>query len=144
MKELGQVISLDGKNAIVRVNRSSACGTCNACGMGCDDKKFIDLTVLNTVNAVEKDIVELDMETPNLLLGAFIMYGIPLITMLSAIMLSYYVIAKQNTLISCISGFVAVIITFAIIRLNEDKIKKSSKFLPSISKKLSENLENIL
>lgn len=144
MKELGQVIKIDGEKAIVRVNRSEACGSCNACSMGSSKKKFIDLRVENTVGAVEKDIVELDVETPNVLLGAFIMYGIPLISMLVGVLLSYYVIYKNNELMSCLMGFVFVVITFVIIRLNESKISKSSKFLPTISRKVSTNLEDAL
>ncbi|WP_242822239.1 SoxR reducing system RseC family protein [Peptoanaerobacter stomatis] len=136
MKELGEVIRIEGKNAIVRVNRSNACGTCTACSMGMENKKFIELTVSNTVNASEKDIVELDMETPNILLAAFIMYGIPLISMLFGVMLGYYVLFKENVLASVISAFVFLIISFVAIRLNEEKIKASSKFFPTISRKI--------
>ena len=117
MKELGEVIRIEGKNAIVRVNRSSACGTCTACSMGMENKKFIELT-------------------PNILLAAFIMYGIPLISMLFGVMLGYYVLFKENVLASVISAFVFLIISFVAIRLNEEKIKASSKFFPTISRKI--------
>ena len=144
MRELGEVIKLDGNNALVRVIRSSACGKCNACGMGADGKKFIDLTVLNTVDANLHDIVELNMDSPNILLAAFIVYGIPLIAMLTGIVSGYYILFKENVLYSTILAFVMLGLSFVMIRLNEDKIKSSNKFLPTMSRKISDDYNSIL
>jgi positive regulator of sigma E, rseC/mucC len=72
------------------------------------------------------------------------MYGFPLIMMLIGLCLSYMVFAKDNTLIATITAFVCMAVSFLIIRLNEDKIKSSTKFLPSISRKVSDDLMPLL
>jgi positive regulator of sigma E, rseC/mucC len=144
MKELGEVIKINKNIATVRVNRHGACGDCHACSLGLENRQFIELEVINTVNAKEKDLVELDVESTDILLGAFIMYGFPLITMLIGLCLSYMVFAKDNTLIATITAFGCMAVSFLIIRLNEDKIKSSTKFLPSISRKISDDLMPLL
>ncbi len=138
MKEIGQVIKIDKNIATVRVNRHSACGECHACSLGMENRQFIDLEVVNSINAKEKDMVELDARTNNILLAAFIMYGFPLLTMLFGLCISFYIVAPNNTLVATIVSFVCMFISFVIIRLNENRIKSSAKFLPSIVKKVSE------
>ena len=58
MKEIGQVIKIDKNIATVRVNRHSACGECHACSLGMENRQFIDLEVVNSINAKEKDMVD--------------------------------------------------------------------------------------
>jgi positive regulator of sigma E, rseC/mucC len=144
MKELGEVIKINKNIATVRVNRHGACGDCHACSLGLENRQFIELEVINTVNAKEKDLVELDVESTDILLGAFIIDGFLPITMLIGLCLSYMVFAKDNTLIATITAFGCMAVSFLIIRLNEDKIKSSTKFLPSISRKISDDLMPLL
>ena len=58
--------------------------------------------------------------------------------MLFGLCISFYIVAPNNTLVATIVSFVCMFISFVIIRLNENRIKSSAKFLPSIVKKVSE------
>lgn len=144
MKEVGEVIKIDKNIATVRVNRHAACGDCHACALGMENRQFIDLEVLNTVDAKISDIVELDSETNDVLLAAFIMYGFPLVTMLVGLCLSYYVFAKENTAVAAITAFVCMAVSFIIIRMNESKLKASAKFLPTITSKVNKELQPLI
>lgn len=144
MKEFGEVIKINKNIATVRVNRHAACGDCHSCSLGMEVRKYIDLEVNNSIGAKENEIVELDVESINILLGAFIMYGFPLITMLVGLCLSYFVFAKENTPVATIVAFVCMLVSFIIIKMNDEKMKSSNKFLPSISRIISNDYVHII
>lgn len=133
MREIGEVIKINEYNqALLRVTRTPSCNGCKACSMGRDDRKYIDIFVDNTLNAKIGDSIQIDMDTPDVLRAAFIAYGFPLIVMIASILLSYYLIFPQNQKIAGIVGIAAMLLSFLTIRLNEDKIRNSKKFLPKM------------
>ena len=77
MKETGKVISVRRGFATVRINRKSACGSCNACGMKPSDP-HIDIEFINTVNAKVDDSVEVEMAGGSVAKLSLVAYAIPL------------------------------------------------------------------
>ena len=77
MREVGLVVNVEANNAYVQIDRKTACESCKACGLGTSDEKSIIVQAINNIKAQKGDIVELDLESPDVLLAAFIIYGLP-------------------------------------------------------------------
>ncbi len=74
----GTVVKICGENAIVRIERKSACsGDCSSCGL-CENPVF-EIEVSNSVKASVGDAVRLYMPTSKVYLTAFLVYMLPLI-----------------------------------------------------------------
>lgn len=137
MKREGKVTAVNGENASVFLMKHSACGDCGACQMG-EENMNIKIEALNSAFAAVGDSVMVDMETPNVLLAAFIAYGIPLIMLVLGISGSSFIlkllgIMDNIELYSLIIGAIFLVVTFLIIRSNEDKFKESNKYLSNIT-----------
>lgn len=135
MKEIGLVVDIEDFNALVKIDRKTACENCKGCGMSSADGKSMIVHALNQANALKGDTVELDMETPNVLTAAFLIYTIPLIGLMFGILASYGVmnlIGRQSEALSLLFGIIFMGLAFLIIKKNESKIKKSQKFNPVV------------
>ena len=135
MRELGLVVNVEANNAYVQIDRKTACESCKACGLGTSDEKSIIVQAINNIKAQKGDIVELDLESPDVLLAAFIIYGIPLLALILGIFASYGVMKAINynsEILMLLTGVVFMIISFIIIRLNEPKLKESKKFSSTV------------
>jgi len=137
MRREGKVIEVSGDNAIVILMKHSACGDCGACQMG-EENMNIKIEALNSASAAVGDKVMVDMGTPNVLLAAFIAYGIPLIMLVigisgGSLILKLLGIMKNIELYSLIIGAIFLLVTFLIIRSKEDKFKESNKYLSNIT-----------
>lgn len=143
MKETGLVVALNDKNAQVKIERKSACGSCKGCRMGSSEEMSITIEVSNEIGANIGDIVEVDMETINILLAAFIMYGIPLIALLTGVFVSYLVSqiwVHGSDAVHMLIGILFMVSAFLIIKKNENKIKQSTKFKPMVSQIVGKNI----
>ncbi len=126
MDRVGRVVELiDQSTAKVLMQKHTDCGKCGACGLGRD----MDITTLadNNVAANVGDMVEMTMETKNILSAAFIMYTIPLITLLLGIFIGSKVFASNTEGLSLILGFAFLVITYFLIKKNEKKYIKKYK-----------------
>lgn len=143
MKETGLVVGLDEKGAMVKIERRSACGSCKGCRLGTSDETFMTIEVTNELGATVGDIVEVDMETTNVLLAAFIMYGIPLIALLSGVFFSYglsRILKYTSDAIHMAFGLGFTVVAFFFIKMSEKNIKKSAKFKPTVSGVIGKNI----
>lgn len=133
MVELGIIKNVNNDGiATVRVMRSEACGDCKACEIGKSDAKFVELLVKNNVNAKAGDQVSIEMQTQDVLKAALIMYGIPLFAMMASMCVSYFVVLPENQPAAAITGLAFAMISFIVIRLNEDRIKRVQGFYPKL------------
>lgn len=135
MREEGLVVNIEANNAYVKIDRKSACGNCKGCGLGTTDEKSIVVQAINVARAKEGDIVELDLESPDVLLAAFIIYGIPLISLILGIFISYGImkIINYESEVAMLSiGLLFMFLSFIIIKFNEPKIKSSKKFSSTV------------
>lgn len=132
MQEIAKVTSITGSNATVKVPRQEACDGCKACAVGRGTTKFLELEVKNTLNAKAGDTITLDMNTPDLLKAAGIMYGLPLLALIITSMVSYFAVFVGDDVKAGVLGLVATAITYIIIRMNEKNISKNNKFYPTM------------
>ncbi|PAB60908.1 SoxR reducing system RseC family protein [Anaeromicrobium sediminis] len=139
MNQVGFVTKiLPNNRAEVSMKKHAACGECGACQHGHENMN-LNIIALNKIKSVEGNKVEVDLETSNVLGAAFIMYVIPLVTMVISIFISRHVfgnIMKINNfeIYSILTGFTCLSITFLAIRLNEKKFEDSKRYIPTITR----------
>ena len=114
----GIVVKTDGKSAVVRIRKSSACGhDCGECRV-CNNPEF-ETEVINQIGAKVGDKVLIGAPTGQILLSAFLVYMLPVLgvlivgIVLSSFFESAFVIAS-----GCV---VWVLIWFFIIRRRNSK-----------------------
>ena len=126
MDQIGQVVELQGKSAVVRVRRTSACGeNCASCGGGCTPTSTT-LKAVNGLNAKVGDMVKVEMSSGAFVLLAFIGYILPIIIAIVA-----YMVARQlssDTIVADISAVVALVLTLVVFFVMDKLPKKSTRF----------------
>ncbi len=138
MKREGRVIKLDKNKATVQLMKHAACGDCGACHLG-EENMNITIEAINDIGADLDDRVEVIMETPNVLMAAFIGYGIPLISLLIGILggnklLEVMNISGNTEVYSLVIGLLLLFTTYFIIKSNEHNFKNSGKYISKIIK----------
>ena len=124
MRQTGRVISTDGKTAVVRFKRSSACGKCNACfTLGSSEA---DVEIDNLLAAKAGDDVVIELHGSNILKASLLMYGIPL----AALILGVFVGNIWGDLWAAGLGLAFAAGTFFIFRALEPKISRMGSFKP--------------
>ena len=76
MTEYGEIIEIKSDQAVVKVRRSAACGDCCACSMGTNPDDML-LTVPNALQGDVGDLVELELESVQVLKASAITYLFP-------------------------------------------------------------------
>lgn len=132
MNRVGKVISCSKGFAMVEMNRTTACSGCSGCGNENDDSGEMQIRVLNELHAEKGDIVEINMDTQNVLLAALIAYGLPFFGLIIGIVGGQLIF--NNELISALSGFGLLGLTYFVISLNERKFHLSENYVPTIVK----------
>ena len=121
MEQIGEVVELRGRQALVRIKRTSACGeNCASCEGGCKPTSSV-ITATNGISAKVGDTVKLQMNSAAFMLLAFIGYILPIIVCI----LTYFIVEgiTGNTVvadISAIGALISVLVLFYII----DKLPK--------------------
>lgn len=143
MNRNGVVTELKGDRALVQLLRHTACGECGACTLG-DDSKQIKIECANDVGAQVGEFVEIDLEAPNVLGAAFIMYMVPLGALLLGVLgtaliytllgRSGIVIPVNKELVGSAMGVILMALSYFIIKGKEDKFSDSQKYLSRITK----------
>lgn len=137
MAEVGIVKEVKGSNVLVSLVRQEACKHCQACTQGMQEKEMV-LEAFNQCQAKVGDQVEVSLDVSPFLQASFIMYGIPLISLLVGILAGYmgaewFGVPDQKEVVALVSGFLLLFITYGIIALNEKRFK-SKKFKPTAIK----------
>jgi sigma-E factor negative regulatory protein RseC len=132
MAETGLVINKDDNIVTVKLERKEACAKCRACTASLESKEMI-LNAENKCNAKIGDTVKISLEQSSFLKAVFIMYCIPLISLLLGIGIGYLVSLQigrgNNEIIQVVFGLITLGLSYLIIRLNENKWK-NKKFRP--------------
>jgi len=88
IEEVATVLSIEDLDAVIQVEKTSSCHSCNAnsaCGTASISRYFNfqapQLKVKNTINAKPGDQVLLGIPDSEMLMGSFILYMVPLITL---------------------------------------------------------------
>lgn len=113
--------------ADVEITRSTACGdNCASCGL-CPGQKTL-VTALNDANAAVGDTVIINLSDKKVLVAAFLVYIVPLIMLIIGYFISYAVSGTE--IISIVSGFCLMAVTFPVIMLIDRAMK--SHYTPRI------------
>ncbi len=130
MDQIGQVVEIQGRNAIVRVRRASACGeNCSSCSGGCKPTSST-MKALNGLDAKVGDMVKVEMNPGAYLTLAFVGYILPIIVAVAAYLLADFLTA--DSLISDISAVGSLILTLVIFYFVDKIPKKSTRFTSRI------------
>ncbi|WZL71524.1 SoxR reducing system RseC family protein [Clostridiaceae bacterium 35-E11] len=138
MHQSGKVIEISDNRAKILMTKHAACGDCGACQHGAENMNM-HIIAANELNAKVGDMVEVNMETQNVLGAAFIVYVIPLFMMLFGIAGGSYLlksigIIENAEIYGAMIGFAFMTITFFIIKKFEGKFKKDKRYVPVISR----------
>lgn len=132
MEQIGEVVELRGRRALVRIRRTSSCGeNCSSCSGECTPTPTV-MEATNGISAKVGDTVKIQMNSASFLFLAFIGYIFPIL-----VCIGVYFLAKQftdNTIIAdaaALISLIAVLVVFFII----DKLPhKSTRFSSRIIK----------
>lgn len=132
MEQIGEVVEIKGKFALVRIKRTSSCGeNCSSCSGECKPTASI-VTAVNGLSAKPGDTVKLQMNSASFLLLAFIGYILPLL-----ICMAVYFVAKSLTdslIVADICAVSSIIITLFIFFIIDKLPRKSTRFSSRIIK----------
>lgn len=137
MDEMGLVIGLREDYAIVNIKRKSACGSCKACEMGKTGQNEMNVEVKNTLGAQVGDNVMIEMQTPDILKAAFLVYMIPLLALLAGVTGTYFIgkaSGNTNEMLMLGVGFIAMILSLFYVRKRDKQLKETQKFEPLMIK----------
>lgn len=139
MNQQGYIVEIvDSVTAKLELKRHSACASCGKCATTSEEKDII-VEVDNTIGAKVGDMVEVNMETVNVLKAAFIAYTIPLVALLLGTVGTFYGLKEINIInnIEIISGGVGLIFTlvsFLILKKNDKKFRDSKEYIPIVTR----------
>lgn len=145
MDQIGRIIGIDGSEAVIEVERNSACAKCGICHMG--ETQSLRLVVQNSIGAQVGNRVLIEMDKSSVLKAGTIVYLLPLLAFLTGIALAY----GLDTVVDLPgspdwwgigAGFVLFALVFVVIRLREPVYKKNPEYVPTIVR-IVEDFEEI-
>ena len=132
MEQIGEVVEIKGKRALVRIYRTSSCGeNCSSCSGQCKPSATMTLAA-NGLEAKVGDTVKLQMNSLSFLFLAFVGYILPIIICIVA----YFIVLHftNNIIISDACAILSLIMTLFIFFVADKIPKKSSRFSSRIIK----------
>jgi len=132
MTEFGEIVEIKKDQAVVKVRRSSACGKCGACSFGTNPEEML-LTVPNALQGDIGDLVELELESTQVLKASAITYLFPLFSLILGVAIGYLLGDKfdyNKELIGAFIGLLFTALSFLGIRAMEPRFRKGHQFSP--------------
>jgi sigma-E factor negative regulatory protein RseC len=132
MEQIGEVVELRGREALVRIQRTSACGeNCANCKCACEATTAVSV-VENSVGAAVGDIVKIQSDSSAVLRAALILYIVPvLVAIISAVIGSSFSVICG--IVFCVAMF---FVSFFVIKLFEKKITPKSYITKVLGKEV--------
>ncbi len=124
MQHTAQVVSLQGKDAIVQFTRSKACAHCGGCIYLGSDQGEVQLR--NELNACVGDWVVIELEAKGLLRASLLMYILPLCMLLLGIAIGVQV----SDVLGIVLGLGGAALVYLVLRLLEPKFQRMPTFKP--------------
>ena len=129
MKEIGLVTKLDGKYAVVKVDKKDECSKCGMC-LFPKNASSIDFRAKNKLGAVVGDQVIIENKENTKLLGAILAFLVPLILIGLSAVVTYAFIGQEIYML--ILSVISIVLWYTILAIIDKKIKNSVKFSPEI------------
>ncbi|MBI5555772.1 MAG: SoxR reducing system RseC family protein [Elusimicrobia bacterium] len=128
LEEIGQVVKVEGLEALVEMNRHSACAHCGICALGSQDK--MEILANNSLGAKVNDQVKVSVSGPVILKSAFVVYIIPLFGLVLGYLLGWYLGGEKLGVIVGIGG--ALLVLFSL-HYYDRKLKRENKLIVHIT-----------
>lgn len=131
MKEIGTVVQLEKKRALVVFGRSSACQHCGACQRA--DGAQMQVWLLNEKNAQVGDKVRVELGAKSMLRATWLAYIFPLAMLFAGVGLGYW-LAPENSreLIAAFAGLIGAGLAYVLLRMNNKRFEKDITLQPQI------------
>lgn len=127
MTEQGKVIKIEKNEAVVRVQRKSACASCGMCAMKPKDS-HIDVRVENALDAKEGDLVQIKLESGSVAKISLLVYILPLALAVAGMLTGIFCRLPDWANLVLFAGLLAV--GFIIVFLLDKKSRKAKKLQP--------------
>lgn len=121
MEQIGQVVEIIGEKAKVLVKRHDVCSNCGGCGISLSGKGENYLEALNTVNAAVGQTVRVASDTGQVLKASFVVYIVPVLSLLAGIALGQQFGGEPAGLIL---GLVFLLLSYLAVRAYDRKVAR--------------------
>ena len=138
MEETGRVIKNDEKCAVVRVDRKSECDKCGMCVFP-NNAGYIDFNADNSIGAKVGDDVTIRTSDNGKLLGALLVFLVPLILIGIAALITFTLIKREIFVLVLSAAFIAV--WFIVLSVLDERLKTLKSFSTEIIHIAGENGE---
>lgn len=137
IKEVGQVVAIDGDTVWVQTQTKTSCSTCQvnkACGTGIISKSFSQKVFLtpmaNHLQAQVNDQVEVGIPEDMVVKASLLVYFLPLLTMISGLIIGrmFFPNVAEGWLI--LSALIGLSVGFVLTRYIGQKISKNKQLEP--------------
>jgi sigma-E factor negative regulatory protein RseC len=136
IQEVGIVTKVEGVNALVAVEKKSACDGCTA--GTCELKgEAMEIEALNVARAKEGQTVRVSMKPQTYLKGTMLVYGLPLVLFIAGAiagknMGEEYFRDTNSDMIAALCGFGALILSLIGVREWAKKMESNAEYKPVI------------
>ena len=136
MKEIGVITKIQKNKAIVSVNKKDECSKCGMC-LFPKGASSIEFEAENTCFAEVGDTVEIERQKEPKLIGASLVFLVPLLLIGLALLLNYLVIF--NELITLGIALISIAIWYVALAFIDKRLKNKAGFLVKIVKIVAKN-----
>lgn len=136
--ERGVIESVEGGKAVVRVQRGTSCASCEhraACHL--DSGKPLFIEVENELEATAGDWVEISLPTRSLLKLSFLVYFVPVLTLVAGALLGAEwaePFGLSATVGSLVAGGLALVVSFTLLRRFDRSVRRKPHYHPRMSR----------
>ena len=136
IEEIGIVSKVEGVTAMVIVQKKSACDGCTA-GTCKSQGNTMEIEALNVAQAKEGQSVKVTMKPQTYLKGTMLVYGLPLVFFIAGAIFGKnigeeYFKERSSDLVAAISGFAALFLSLAGIKMWAKKAEHDIEYKPII------------
>lgn len=129
MIEIGEVKETKGNIATVIVNKKDECSKCGLCAFP-KNASSIEIRCYNEVDAKKGDLVEIEKKESGKLLGALLVFLVPLLLIGVAVLIG--LLAIGNELFIPLIAVGLIVIWFVVLGLIDKKLKTLKSFTSKI------------
>jgi sigma-E factor negative regulatory protein RseC len=142
IEEIGIVSKVEGVTARVIVQKRSACDGCTAKGTCTSQGDTMEIEALNAVHAKEGQSVKVSMKPQTYLKGTMLVYGLPLVFFITGAIVGKnigeeYFKEASSDLVAAITGFAALFVSLAGIKIWAKKAERNIEYKPIIEEIMS-------
>jgi len=136
LKELGMVEDVMNKEVVVRLSKGEHCQTCPSkgmCHLGHDEERLVK--VKTDIKLLKGQVVEIGIPEGELLKLSFLVYFLPILSLMVFSTLAYYLLPQMNierSLASFIIGLSGLFFTYLPLRKLDKARRSSSEKMPRV------------